>query len=636
MPTKSEILKQYWGYDEFRPLQESIIDSILAGKDTLALLPTGGGQSLCYQLPALMMEGMTLVVSPLVALMKDQVTQLRGRHVAAACIYSGMNRREIDMILDNSLSGVIKILYVSPERLKSRTFIDHFRQMKVSLIAVDEAHCISQWGYDFRPPYLEISHIRLYHPTTPVLALTATATPSVADDIQEKLCFKKKNVIKGSFYRSNLSYCVFKEEDKNSRLLRIIRSVGGSGIIYVRNRRLTKTVAEFLNQHDIPAMAYHAGLAMKERDQRQKMWSKSHNGVMVATNAFGMGIDKADVRFVIHIDIPDSIENYFQEAGRAGRDGRRAYAVLMYDDSDISMLNVSLERDYPPAQYIRNVYRGICNYYQVPLGSGQDSQYDFHLEEICKSYGFEHYTFFSALRFLEHEGLISLPEEGELVSKLYIPIDKEELYRYQVANHKAGDIITATLRLYGGIFTDFTPISETKIARRCGTSETEVCNTLTEMNRLKLAVYQRKTVRPQIIFTSERIDIKDIYIGDTNYLNLKKAAKQRREAIVDYVSRDTQCRSIMLLNYFGEDTDTECQCCDVCLNKKTAVSDTKKDTPEALIIEILKKETLTIKELALKAKNIKPELLKATVRKLLDKKKIEMDQDFKMRCSSSQ
>ncbi|MBR6330986.1 MAG: ATP-dependent DNA helicase RecQ, partial [Bacteroidales bacterium] len=528
--TPREILEKYWHYDHFRPLQEEIIDSVLAGKDTLALLPTGGGKSLCYQIPALATDGICLVISPLIALMKDQVRMLTEKHIKAKYLVSGMSHREIEIILNNCIHHDVKLLYVSPERLQSRLFIDHLRQMKVNLIAVDEAHCISQWGYDFRPPYCEIARIRQYLPNVPVIALTATATPEVVDDIRQRLEFRNGNVFRSSHLRPSLSYSVFQEDDKVGKMMRIISNVGGSGIVYVRNRRRTLELARLLNDNNIPAAAYHAGIPIKERDQRQKDWQKSPNGVMVATNAFGMGIDKPDVRFIIHYDLPESPEAYFQEAGRAGRDGRKAYAVLLYQQSDINRLRESLENDFPAPNYIRNVYRAICNYYQIPVGSGQDCQYDFDLEKVCNSYGLNAYMVFRSLTFLEREGLICLPDHNELQSRLYITIGKEELYRFQLAHRDIGDMLTAILRLYGGLFTDFTPISESVIAQRCGKTETQVYNMLKELNRLQIAEYRPKTIKPQIIFTSPRIDIKDIYVSDRNYKDLKNAAEKRREA----------------------------------------------------------------------------------------------------------
>lgn len=629
--TPREILEKYWHYDHFRPLQEEIIDSVLAGKDTLALLPTGGGKSLCYQIPALATDGICLVISPLIALMKDQVRMLTEKHIKAKYLVSGMSYREIEIILNNCIHHDVKLLYVSPERLQSRLFIDHLRQMKVNLIAVDEAHCISQWGYDFRPPYCEIARIRQYLPNVPVIALTATATPEVVDDIRQRLEFRNGNVFRSSHLRPSLSYSVFQEDDKVGKMMRIISNVGGSGIVYVRNRRQTLELARLLNDNNIPAAAYHAGIPIKERDQRQKDWQKSPNGVMVATNAFGMGIDKPDVRFIIHYDLPESPEAYFQEAGRAGRDGRKAYAVLLYQQSDINRLRESLENDFPAPNYIRNVYRAICNYYQIPVGSGQDCQYDFDLEKVCNSYGLNAYMVFRSLTFLEREGLICLPDHNELQSRLYITIGKEELYRFQLAHRDIGDMLTAILRLYGGLFTDFTPISESVIAQRCGKTETQVYNMLKELNRLQIAEYRPKTIKPQIIFTSPRIDIKDIYVSDRNYKDLKNAAEKRREAMIAYAENNGECRSRQLLRYFGETQNCDCGVCDVCIAKKK----TSRNRLDDEIIDILAASPLTIKQLSQRLPKIAKDELISTVRRLLDRGVLQTNQDLQLSCRNS-
>lgn len=627
--TPEEILQKYWHYSSFRPLQKEIIDSVMGGNDTLALLPTGGGKSLCYQIPALSSEGIALVISPLIALMKDQVSQLRHRHIAAACITSGMHQNEINAILNNSVFGKLKLLYVSPERLQNRTFINHFRQMPISLIAVDEAHCISQWGYDFRPPYLDIARIRQYHPSAPVIALTATATPIVVRDIQNKLEFRKGNLFQASFLRPNLSYCVVKTEDKQGLILRIARNVGGCGIIYVRNRRHTVEYARMLNDQGLPAAAYHAGLPMKERDQKQKEWLASKFGIMVATTAFGMGIDKPDVRYVIHTDLPESPEEYFQEAGRAGRDGMKAYAVLAYNDGDIDRLRQGLERSFPPISYIKNVYRAVCNYYQIPVGSGLDSHFDFELDKICDTYNFDYVSFFCAAKFLEREGLFSLPEHNELTSKLKITIDKEELYRFLLSNDKANDVVPTIIRTYGGLFTDYTPISESLIAKRCNMSETNVCNLLKELDRLKIAEYQPKTLKPQIIFCSERIDIKDIHISDQNYKQLKNAAADRREAMISYTTSSSECRSKVLLRYFGETDSPNCNICDVCVSKHKNDHYSKEDISSAISSALLQEE-LTIKQLTEKLKQFDATELADVARKMLDKRILKMDKDFRL------
>jgi len=624
--TPHEALRHYWHYDTFRPMQEEIINAVLEGHDTLALLPTGGGKSLCYQIPTMTRDGMTLVVSPLIALMRDQVQHLRQRHIPAACIISGMHTTEKEAVLNNCVFGKIKMLYVSPERLKSRLFLEHFKQMPIRLIAVDEAHCISQWGYDFRPPYLEIARIRQYHSSAPVIALTATATPEVVADIQHQLEFRNARLFQNSFARPNLSYSVIKCDDKQSRLLRIAKNVGGSGIVYVRNRRLTAEIANLLNDNGIAATHYHAGLTQKERDERQRQWQKSRQGVMVATNAFGMGIDKSDVRFIVHLDLPDAPEAYFQEAGRAGRDGKRAYAVLLYDNSDIARLREGLERDFPPLSHIKNVYRAICNYYQIPVGAGTDSRFDFNIEELCKAYSLDLYTCFVATKFLEREGLIELPEHNELQSHLRILTGKEELMRVQESHRQAGDLLATTLRLYGGLFTDYVAISEQQIAQRTGLTETNVANILTELDRLDIVAYRKRTLKPQIIFTSPRININDLHISDRNYKELKKASQARREAMIAYALNDSECRSRQLLRYFGEENSSECGICDACI----AIRHSAQCDPTDEILEILNGEEMTIKQLVARLQERPQEHVVETVRRLLDKGVLAQDDDFRL------
>ena len=629
-------MKQYWNFDAFRPLQEEVINSVLQGVDTLVLMPTGGGKSLCYQIPAVVSQGLCLVVSPLIALMKDQVTQLRSRGVPAACLFSGMNRYEIELLLNNCIYGNIKLLYVSPERLRSRLFVEHLKQMNVSLIAVDEAHCISQWGYDFRPPYLEIGTIRTYMPKTPVVALTATATPEVLSDIQQKLQFRQGRVIRKSFYRENLSYMVVQEEDKLGRLLRIIGKVGGSGIVYVRNRRRTQEVARYLSSHGIAAESYHAGYSQQERDVKQSVWNKSSSCVMVATNAFGMGIDKPNVRFVVHMDIPESLEAYFQEAGRAGRDGNRAYAVLLYEEADKSHLNYNIEQSFPTLQQIRNVYMAICNYYQIPIGSGAESQFDFDIQQLCNNYGFTPVTLYNAARFLEKEGLLALPEQGDVISKVYVPITKEDLYRFEVENHRYGDLMRVVLRMYGGMFSDFTPIVERDIALRCRTTESVVTTMLRELDKIGIISYKPKAVKPQIVFLSPRINADNLYISDANYSDLKAAAVRRKEQVIHYVESSDTCRSQMLLNYFGDTTSDDCGICDVCVRHKHAIEHAGKSAGvdmEMLTNQIrqhLMTQPKTIKELVTEIGGLSEEGIVGHVRTLIDKECISVDSSFRL------
>ena len=624
-----DILKKYWGFDAFRPLQKEIINSVLQGYDTLALLPTGGGKSICYQVPALMMDGICLVVSPLISLMKDQVQQLRDRGIKASCLVSGLTANEQEVILNNCLHGKTKLLYVSPERLMQRVFIEHFRQMKITLIAVDEAHCISQWGYDFRPPYLEIARIRDYHSQVPIIALTATATPVVMDDIRRLLLFRKgHHTLQASFFRSNLAYMVFHEEDKEGRLLRIARHTGGSGIVYVRNRRRTRLVADYLVNNGIPATYYHAGMTPKERDTAQLRWMKGDVQIMVATNAFGMGIDKPDVRFVVHLDIPTSIEAYFQEAGRAGRDGNKAYAVLLYDDVDKTNLHDNFNINYPTSKQIGNVYKAICNYYQLPVGAGTDCQFDFDMEAICSNYHFNVVEMFNAAKVLEREGLIAIPERNETESRVYIPLSQEELYRFQVSQARYSDLLTLLLRMYGGLFTDFVPISERALARRLNLDEQQITNMLHHMDALKAIQYKAKTTKPQIIFTSPRIDSTSMVLSDNQYAILKQQALQRVEAILHYVTATSGCRSAMLLNYFGEEESKPCGVCDLCL---TANHKLKKENHTSLrqqIIALLKEQPLRADELSERLHHIDENEMQTVLRTLVDERTVSINQSL--------
>ena len=619
------LLKKYWGYDTFRPLQEDIIDSVMQGHDTLALLPTGGGKSLCYQLPALMREGLCLVVSPLIALMKDQVQQLNDRRIVAtigeqrqsvkaACLTAGMAPDAVSAVLNNALCGGLKFLYVSPERLRQRRFIEHFRQMKVGMIAVDEAHCVSQWGYDFRPPYLQIADIRPYHPSAPLIALTATATPAVADDICQRLLMKDCRRFQASFVRPNLAYMVIRDSDKNRRLLRIVKGIGGTGIVYTRSRRGTQIAARFLEASGIPATFYHAGLSAAERDRRQADWMNGTYRVMVATNAFGMGIDKADVRYVVHLDLPDSLEAYFQEAGRAGRDGEKSYAVVLTDDGDMARLKSDFEISFPTLRYIRNVYRALCNVYRIPVGSGADSQFDFDIESICRTYGFAPREFYSACQVLEREGLISIPDREDTASTLYIPVARDELYRFQVDHQRLGDLLQVLMRMYPGLLEGDVPVDERKVAARCYTDSAHVVKMLGELDAMHIVRYRPCPKGPQVYFLSERIDENLIQPSDEHYGLLKATARRRMEAMEAYVTCDEVCRSRQLVAYFGEQASGDCGHCDVCLHRLQA----EKKTDEA-IVAMLGKNALSPIEIVEALTNEGYEGVRDTLRDMMDR-----------------
>ncbi|MCR5588355.1 MAG: RecQ family ATP-dependent DNA helicase [Bacteroidales bacterium] len=572
MPDKNTLLKQYWGYDTFRPLQEEIIDSVLSGSDTLVLLPTGGGKSLCYQLPALMMEGLCLVVSPLIALMKDQVAHLRARKIKAEYITAGMKNSEALAVLNRSLYSDVKFLYVSPERLRQRQFIEYFRQMKVCFIAVDEAHCVSQWGYDFRPPYLQIADIRNYHPKVPLMALTASATPTVVDDIRIRLNMRNFRSFSGDFVRPNLSYSVIRDDNKFTRLLEMMSVGGGSSIVYTRSRRNAERTAALLVDNGIAAEFYHAGLITAERDRRQQLWMSGQRQIMVATTAFGMGVDKPDVRLVVHLDVPESIEAYYQEAGRAGRDGMPARAVLLYGTSDRSRLINNYETNFPSIKYIRNAYRAICNYYRLPMGSGADARFDFDLEKLCDTYAFSVREFYSACTILEREGLIALPDLEETTSTLYVPAGRDEIYRFEVNHIRLGGFLQKLMRMYPGLLTEPVPIDEKRIATRIGSTAVDVITMLGELHAMKVAEYRPCPTGPQIVFLTPRIDEREIMLQQQRYDQLKEAARHRYEAMLAYIDNTAECRTVQLAAYFGQKEVHPCGCCDVC-RQRSAPSD---------------------------------------------------------------
>ncbi|MDR1878179.1 MAG: RecQ family ATP-dependent DNA helicase [Bacteroidales bacterium] len=560
------ILQRYWHYSSFRDLQEDIIRSALSGKDTLALLPTGGGKSICFQVPAMAMEGVCIVVSPLIALMKDQVENLVQKGITAACIHSGLHTREIELILTECIQGKTKFLYLSPERLKNKLLQNCVREMQVCLLVVDEAHCISQWGYDFRPPYLEIAAFRkLIVPAVPVLALTATATEEVIKDIQFQLDFREENVFRKSFHRENLTYFVFKEENKLGRLLQIIKRTPGTGIVYVRNRRKTQEIADFLNRNNISADFYHAGLDVGLRDDKQNRWKQEKIRVIVATNAFGMGIDKANVRFVVHFDIPDNMEAYFQEAGRGGRDEKRAYAVLLYEENDITELYYNFETSYPPVETIQSVYQALCNFFRIPVGNGEGAGFDFNMTDFIKTYKFSSLVVYNSLIFIERAGFIALTDAVRNPSKVYIPLSREDLYRFQVANEKYDNFIKLLLRSYGGLFSLFVPIRENELARRARLPLEAVVAALNYLNSQQVIIYQPQTENPHITFLQNRVDANHVFLSRRVYDDRKQIAKKRLDAMLKYITSEVKCRNKLLLEYFGERHVHRCGKCDVCL-----------------------------------------------------------------------
>lgn len=568
-----EILRQYWGYDDFRGIQREIIESIGSGHDTLGLMPTGGGKSITFQVPALAQEGTCIVITPLIALMKDQVDHLLRRGIRAAAIYSGLTREEIVITLENCIFGDIKILYVSPERLSSELFQTKLRHMRVSFITVDEAHCISQWGYDFRPSYLEIAKIRKIVPHTPVLALTATATPAVVQDIQDKLKASQAReanfqVFKMSFERKNLAYVVRQAADKREQLIHILRSLQGSAIIYARSRRRTKEFADLLNEAGIPATFYHAGLDSAVKDERQQTWQQDKVRVMVATNAFGMGIDKPDVRLVIHIDCPDSIEAYFQEAGRAGRDGKKAYAVLLYNNADQRKLEKRIADTFPEKDYIRQVYEHLAYFYQIGVGSGYNHTFEFNIDKFC--HAFHHFPIQvdAALKILNRAGYIEYTEEQDNQARVMFILSRNDLYRLENTSSNEEKIITALLRSYGGLFTDYNYIDEGFIASQTALQPHQVYMTLKSLSERHILHFIPQKKTPYIRYTQRREDMEHIQLPPAIYEERKEQFRQRIHAMIAYATNDQVCRSRQLLRYFGEENDHDCHQCDVCLSHR--------------------------------------------------------------------
>ncbi|MEE0337092.1 MAG: ATP-dependent DNA helicase RecQ [Prevotella sp.] len=563
-----QILKQYWGFDNFRGIQRDIVESIGSGKDTLGLMPTGGGKSITFQVPALAQEGVCIVITPLIALMKDQVQHLRNRGIMAAAIYSGMSRPEIVTTLENCILGDTKLLYVSPERIASPLFITKLGHMKVSFITVDEAHCISQWGYDFRPSYLHIADIRRLKPDAPVLALTATATHQVIEDIQDRLSFSQKNVFRMSFERKNLAYVVRETEDKIGEMTHILQTMTGCSIVYVRSRKQTKEISDLLNKNNISATFYHAGLEPRVKDERQKLWSNDEVRVMVATNAFGMGIDKPDVRMVIHITAPSSIEAYFQEAGRAGRDGQKAYAVLLHQKSDNAKLRKRIDETFPDKEYIREAYNHIAYYYQIATGSGAGYTNLFDIDRFCRNFHHFPTLLLSALKILQRAGYIECDMDPDASCRLMFLVDRDKLYRIPSASENEERLLNMLLRTYSGLFTDYAYIDDELLAHRAGLTRQQVYLIFKSLNQRHIIHFIPQRKLPTITYTVDRVDGDQLILGPDVYDDRKEQFTKRIEAVIAYANNQDQCRSRQLLAYFDEQRTTDCGMCDVCIDHK--------------------------------------------------------------------
>jgi ATP-dependent DNA helicase RecQ len=622
-----EILKQYWGFDEFRPLQEEIIQSVLKKEDALALLPTGGGKSICFQIPAMAMEGICIVISPLIALMKDQVENLQKRGINAVSIVAGMGKREIDIALDNCIYGPVKFLYISPERLLSDLVKERIKHMNVNLLAVDEAHCISQWGYDFRPSYLHVADFRAIHPKVSVLALTASATYKVQLDIIEKLGFKSQNIFRKSFERKNLSYSVLNQENKLQKVLDVCLKVKGSGILYVRTRKDTVELAKYLNQNLISAQYYHAGLNLEERANKQQAWISNQVKVMVATNAFGMGIDKPDVRFVLHYEIPESLEAYYQEAGRAGRDEKKAYAVILFQTRDKIVFEKKFEQNFPSPDEIKKTYHHLCNYLQIPIGSGEEVTYDFNLADFCAKFQIEVLKTISAIKFLEHNEYFVLSENALMSSRLQFIVDGEDLYKFQVENVKFDLFIRSVLRSYGGAFDQFVNIKETEIAKKNNMSRAEVMKYLQELDKFEVISYQKQTDQPLLTFIKSRYKTEDVIIDRKYYDERKSIYQQKMKAMLAFVQQE-KCRSLQLLQYFEESDAQNCGVCDVCLaERRKLIFDLKKQQTKT-ILSALAMQPLSLIDLVKSIQKGSEQEKLAVIRLLLDAGEIKKQADY--------
>ncbi len=629
-----KILMKYWGFTNFKPLQEDIIKSVAEGRDTLGLMPTGGGKSVTFQVPGVALEGTCLVVTPLIALMKEQVERLNKMEIRSMAIHSGMSGEEIDIAIENCIYGDYKFLYVSPERLSTSSFQGRASRLNLSLVAIDEAHCISQWGYDFRPSYLKIAQLRNFiSDKVPFLALTASATPQVIDDIMDKLEFRGKNVLRTSFNRKNISYLVRKVEDKGSYIVKTLKNAKGSGIVYVRSRKRSSDVARLLNDNGINADFYHAGISGELRDRKQASWSAGETRVIVATNAFGMGIDKADVRFVIHWDIPDSIESYFQESGRAGRDNKPAFAVLLYSPADKSRLNDSLRQRFPPVERIKDIYEALCNYLQVPHGSGKDNVFDFNMADFVSKYRLPVIETYNSLQFLQREGYMEFTEEINNPSRVHFVVGRDDLYKFQVANESFDGFIKLLLRSYTGMFSGFVAISEEVLSRKSALSRDTVYQFLVKLASLNIIRYIPGRKSALVIFTEERLIRRGLMISPENYLYVREKYIHRLDKMTGYADTETRCRSVCLLEYFGEESE-RCGKCDTCRERnELELSRYEFDLILEEIKKILSEQNPDAEELVRLMTHPEEKVIKV-IRWLLDRNKIKQDDQRRLEWNS--
>jgi ATP-dependent DNA helicase RecQ len=623
-----EILHKYWGYSEFRPAQEQIISSVLAGRDTLALMPTGGGKSLTYQVPTMARKGVCIVVTPLIALMKDQVDRLRKLGISAVAIHSGMSYSKIDIALDNCVYGDVKFLYIAPERLATETFRLRVQRMNVSLLAVDEAHCISQWGYDFRPSYLRIAEVRKMLPEVPILALTASATDMVTKDIMKHLGFKEEHIIRSSFARPNLSYAVRHTDDKNEQLLRIVNNVTGSGIVYMQSREGCEQVATFLQENGISASYYHAGLPHAEREIRQEEWTSGKTRIVVATNAFGMGIDKADVRFVVHYTMSDSLESYYQEAGRAGRDGKRSYAVMLVASNDSSRISKHFSDEFPPLEQIKLIYEKVCDYVQVAVGDGLYASYIFNIHDFCRREHIHISRVRAALKLLQQNNYLTLTEEVDNPARIIFTTGRDDLYKIRVCQDELDNIIRVILRLYDGVFTEFRSIDEKQIAAISGYTIDKVRELLKRMWQMRIIRYIPANTTPILFFNEERLPTNDLYISPESYTHRLRLTQERFENVLRYIGNEQSCRSVMMQNYFGDTDTTVCGVCDICINKKKEINN-KSNSLENKVLTLIREQNLTSRELCRLIKH-DPQEIASAVEKLKAEDKIYADRGGKL------